>query len=1052
MIDIFATLLSKDKKKIEDAYSSFLTDVNLALEEKAVMTNQEVFHLLGNLSDFYEAKLESNVELEDYFWKLLSKYQDKFTPEQKFDLLLLCPNEKILEQYIQTNYEFLLAYFKSHVFADRMLEVDDLTDLFELQFVLDYTYPNNHYQLGWWYDRFNGYLLYHYFSKEIKLFEQDKIVHITPKIISHLSIEQLLDLLTTTDFSNEDKKLILKTILSIPVNRQVDQSLINSWFLIFQSIGFNASLMLFKEFFEEICLPYAYYSGATYASIFREFVFYDQEELGEVKELFSVSFLKALNQLKQMETSHFGDNVLYLEIFRVFFTEFVRHYRDPITNEVISLVEILFKRAINGKDFFMMLKLDNEKSLIHYYKTDEFVLSLSCSKEEIDNYKAKQYFVLRNILVSKKTEKQSCHGKLSDEEVSLLIQGLNLLDFELCKKICLSSKCTLKEVVEYLIKKDQTYIEKVKKLLGEFVTSSSEHELSLSLFFTAFDTFYTQGIDKITFPRLEKAIYSSKFLLLPHNYFLFPYLEKLNLVAKGDPFREKLAGINLYEEYRHRLTSTIPDMKGKYQGCDYEMVDLHSPEILSNGIGCYLFPNGEKASSCLTPNGKAASCLRHGALNPNGRFFRVMHQDKLIAYSWVWRSGEVVCFDNIEITEEVSKVKNSEELIYKIYQLAGETIREITKQEEQGGVKLVVVGRNPKDISNRYIDVLPQVNDYTDTLYKPDGCTDELYLKDSAEKQVILVGKYSPELNTRNSEATYLYRRLPVRSFSSLSVFELNKKINAIYYEYCLERGQKYIPLSSHYKRGYFNEDWFVGYLPDGKQDFYYVQNDDRLFEEAKPYLEQEISIVPTIIPVIFPINDQEKRILDIHNFSFDSDKIHQYLQEVSNQKELGLEEGYSHTTNSLKTLNTIFRQKAITASLYGNHEGGNGCNGGHYISVAKIGSDAYKKYATTGTMILEENLFVHKNQLYPNNPNIGFAFASSSYPYRLTNFDGEYHVFRSIPIEKVKALLAKVTDIEKIIQLFYLEDLYEMDIPLICVNNLQEIDKQYIKKYSKLR
>ena len=146
-------------------------------------------------------------------------------------------------------------------------------------------------------------------------------------------------------------------------------------------------------------------------------------------------------------------------------------------------------------------------------------------------------------------------------------------------------------------------------------------------------------------------------MLLPHNYFLFPYLEKLNLVAKGDPFREKLAGISLYEEYRHRLTSTIPDMKGKYQGCDYEMVDLHSPEILSNGIGRYLFPNGEKVSSCLTPNGKAASCLRHGALNPNGRFFKVMHQDKLIAYSWFWRSGEVVCFDNIEITEEVLKVK-----------------------------------------------------------------------------------------------------------------------------------------------------------------------------------------------------------------------------------------------------------------------------------------------------------------------------------------------------------------------------------------------------------
>ena len=1047
MMDIFTLRLEVDQAKINEAYSTFLTKINFTLENDSSLTNQEIFSTLKTFSYFYEKKPEYREEIDFYFKKVLFGYQDQFSAEQKFSVLSLCDNEKILEQYIQTNYEVLLNYFKSHVFVDRSI-VDDLTDLFEFQIDLDLAYPNEHYQACWWYADLPIYLLYRYFSKEIKLLEDNKIKHTTFKTMSNLSVEQLLDLLATTDFFKEDVKLILKIIFSRPLDKKVDQFLIEKWFSAFQTIGVDNSLTIIGESFDEFLFSLT--SDFNYTSFFRELVL--SEEPCEVKTLFSVRFFQALNRLNCLERRSLTKDTLYLKTFRVFFTEFVCHYRDPITIDNLSLIEVLFKRAIHGKDIFLMLKINNEKSLIHYYKTDEFVSSFSCSKKELDNYKAKQYFVLRNIFVSKKTEKQSCHGKLSDEEVSLLIQGLNLLGFELCKKICLSSKCTLKEVVEYLIKKDQTYIEKVKKLLGEFVTSSSEHELSLSLFFTAFDTFYTQGIDKITFPRLEKAIYSSKFLLLPHNYFLFPYLEKLNLVAKGDPFREKLAGINLYEEYRHRLTSTIPDMKGKYQGCDYEMVDLHSPEILSNGIGCYLFPNGEKASSCLTPNGKAASCLRHGALNPNGRFFKVMHQDKLIAYSWVWRSGEVVCFDNIEITEEVLKVKSSEELIYKIYQLAGETIREITKQEEQGGVKLVVVGRNPKDISNCYIDFLPQVNDYTDTLYKPDGCTDELYLKDSAEKQVILVGKYSPELNTRNSEAIYLYRRLPVYSFSSLSVSELNKKINAIYYEYCLERGQKYIPLSSNYKRGYFNEDWFVGYLPDGKQDFYYVQNDDRLFEESKPYLEQEILIVPTIIPVISPINEQEKRILDIHNFSFDSDKIHQYLQEVSNQKELGLEEGYSHTTNSLKTLNTIFHQKAITASLYGNHEGGNGCNGGYYISVAKIGSDAYKEYATTGTMILEENLFVHKNQLHPNNPNIGFAFSNSSYPYRLTNFDGEYHVFRSIPIEKVKALLAKATDIEKIIQLFYLEDLYEMDIPLICMNNYQEIDKQYIKKYSKLR
>lgn len=1049
MINIFEPHLEGDQ--LEEAYSTYLTEINDILENYSTMPTQKIFSVLGDFSRFYEIKPECREELSAYFKKIILCCQDKFTDEQKFDLLFYCFDEKSLEQYIQINNEALLAYFKSHIFIDKSL-VNDTDELWEFQMHFDYTYPEKHCRVAWWYpEHFYSYLMYRYFSKEIKLFVDNKINHTTSRIISNLTVEQLSNLLDIDAFLEEDMKFVFSSILNKAklIDSEVDESFLLSFF---QKIDLNVSLRTLKELYEEpSSIDYSSLSY-VYSTILRRLVPDEKEEIEEVGEVFSISFLKALNQLELSKSSQLTQNTLYLNTFRKFLTEFVRHYQDPITVDTINLIEALFKRAINRKDIFSMLKINNEKSLLHYYKTDELVLSLSCSKEELKKYTAKQYLALRKILTSKQPEEGYTSNKLSDQDIYYLIQGLNLLGFELCKKICLSSKGMLKEIVEYLTHKDRIYVKKVKKVLEEFVTSSSKNNISLSLFFSAFDTFYSQGFTKITFPRLEKTIYSSEFLLLPHNYFLFPYLEKLNLVAKGDPFREKLAGINLYEEYRHRLTSTIPDMKGKYQECDYEMVDLHSPEILSNGIGRYLFPNGEKASSCLTPNGKAASCLRHGALNPNGRFFKVMHQDKLIAYSWVWRSGEVVCFDNIEITEEVSKVKNSEELIYKIYQLAGETIREITKQEEQGGVKLVVVGRNPKDISNRYIDVLPQVNDYTDTLYKPDCCTDKLYLKDSAEKQVILVGKYSPELNIKNGEATYLYRRLPVRSFSSLSVSELNKKINAIYYEYCLDRGQKYIPLSSNYKRGYFNEDWFVGYLPDGKQDFYYVQNDDRLFEEAKPYLEQEISIVPTIIPVISPMSEQEKRILDIHNFSFDSDKIHQYLQEVSNQKELGLEEGYSHTTNSLKTLNTIFHQKAITASLYGKHEGGGGCNGGHYISVAKIGSGAHKNYATTGTMILEENLFVHKNQLHPNKPNIGFAFANSSYPYRLTIYDGEYHVFRSIPIEKVKALLAKPMDMEKIIQLLYLEDLYEMNIPLISMNNNQEIDKQYIKKYSKLR
>ena len=1046
MIDILTLFLETDQTKIDEAYMVFLTKLKFIIENNSLLTNQELSSMLEIFSFFYKKDKKYRNELDFYFKKILFHYPDRFSIEQKLSLLSLSDNEEILEQYIQANYEVFLAYFKSHVFVDRVL-VDDLTDLYEFQIDLDFSYPDKHYQACWWYLAFPTHLLYRYFSKEIKLLEDNKIKHITNRIISSLSLEQLLDLLSTTYFSKEDIKQILKIIFSKPVivvagGEEIDQSLIEKWSLAFQTIGVDTSLTVLAENFDEIL-----FSNFNYSSFFRKLV--SKEEPSDVKTLFSVFFFQALNCLKDLEWDNPTKDILYLKTFQVFFTEFTRRYQDPITENTFFLIEVLFRRAIQGKDIFLMLKINHEKSLIHYYKTNEFVSSFSCSKEELDKYKAKQYLALKRIWNSNRKEKCEDFTFQNDQETSSFIQGLNLLGFELCKKICQSSKCTLKEVVECLIDKDPTYLSNVKKLLEEYVVSTSENKISLSLFFSLFDTFYSQGMKKITLSKLEKAVQSSKFFLVPYNYSIFPFLEKLNFVAKGDPFYEKIKAIHLYEEYRHRLTSTIPDIKGKYQGIDYEMVNLHDIGILSNGIGHYLLPNGEVASSCLTPNGKAASCLRHGAVNPNGRFFKVINQGKILAYSWVWRSGEVLCFDNIEITDEALKIENSEEIIFKVYQLAGNTIKQITEKEKEHSVKLVIIGRNPKDIQNQYIDSLPQVNDYTTTLYQP-NCKDKLYLKDSSLKQVIIAGEYSSNLSTKNSEAIYLYQRNPVSSFDFVSPQELSERLNAIYYEYCLQHAKKYFPLNSNYESGYFNEDWFIGNLPNGNQDFYYVQNDDRLFEEIKPYLKQKKSFTPSIILVDPSLTNQKNKILNIHNFSFDKEKIKQYLDEVSNQSNSLIKlKGYSHTTSSLETLGAIFRQREITSSLYGNHDGGNGCNGGYYISVAKIGSKLHNSYATTGTMILDEDLLVFQNHDYLN---MGKVFTNSSYPYRLTNYEGEYHVFQSIPLEKVNSILANPWDIEKIIQIFYLEDLYQNNIPLICIHNNIEIDKEYIKKYSRLR
>ena len=49
-----------------------------------------------------------------------------------------------------------------------------------------------------------------------------------------------------------------------------------------------------------------------------------------------------------------------------------------------------------------------------------------------------------------------------------------------------------------------------------------------------------------------------------------------------------------------------------------------------------------------------------------------------------------------------------------------------------------------------------------------------------------------------------------------------------------------YHKLNCNYIDGYLGEDWFFGRYENGNYDFYYVLNDDRLFDEAKTYIISE--------------------------------------------------------------------------------------------------------------------------------------------------------------------------------------------------------------------
>ena len=204
-----------------------------------------------------------------------------------------------------------------------------------------------------------------------------------------------------------------------------------------------------------------------------------------------------------------------------------------------------------------------------------------------------------------------------------------------------------------------------------------------------------------------------------------------------------------------------------------------------------------------------------------------------MVYSWVWRAGDVICFDNIEVTDEILKVETWEEILFKSYLITANDIIEMTKTEINGGVKMAVIGRLEKDIRNKYIDSLKD----SPEIFKPTDSKD-LYL-DSKKKQLWLAGNYN-NISTNDVPAIYLYKRKEVVQFKTIDFDTLSLKANGIYYEYCMQNNIAYHKLNCNYIDGYLGEDWFFGRYENGNYDFYYVLNDDRLFDEAKTYIISE--------------------------------------------------------------------------------------------------------------------------------------------------------------------------------------------------------------------
>lgn len=1035
-----------EKKLILKEIQEHIKKIEL-MDPKDSAIRKEIKELLRNLFTYScWNDLKSINPLE-----FLKKYDSYLTDEEVVNAYFSLNNFELSLEYIKYNYERLKRGFKKTILA--FASIDDEGEFgvpadFEYEWEISSVYGlnKNDYNLkvipGGYNEHYLMYLLYKYFFDDVSFIfisknaptPTDKLYGFFHSLDWRFLKEVLLEYYNKKDYKTFD--IILRNYVkcSIPIEKFLEEIEPP-----FDDIKFVFDAYEFNLQFETNIMHIKGY-GVTnnlvkYEKNIRESVLESEEPSSF---LISNAFYANLKYLKKYPKKERIKTKIYDHAFSLFYDYLKKHFSFDIS-EHRYMFERLFNRIIEGASIIELLTLDNIESVYHYFKTGELVNldNKLVSLADIKSYNTKQYKEIRDLIYS------PAMAILFYDEHNFTEDAISILKFfgyDLAKKLLTTKvpKIVVTEIAKHKFKIEES-VHKFKEIISSELELLKKNANDINKILCIFDYLYENNYPNLTLPKLIKRINSFDYVLLPNNYNIKDNLELLDKVSKGEPINEKLNGVTLYNEYRLRIKSSIPDISGAYSKLLFETVDMHSPEILSNGIGSYLHSNGETASSCLTPAGKASSCLNHGALSPHGRFFKVTINGRIVAYSWVWRAGNVLCFDNIEVTDEIKKYNIDEKTILDTYEYAGKMFVEKTKQQEDNPIEVILIGKNKLDVIQKPFEKLKR----TSKQIKPND-SEKLYLKDSEEGEYILIGDEAI-INTEEVEPKYKYARKKVEEFSSFDEETLNEKINSIYFDYCICAHEKYSKREHKYIKGYIGEDWYIGFLSDGTIDFFYRNNNPDIASEARNYLNKSITI-KVDVPIIKGNYNNLDYLLTKTNYVYNKDEFLEYLNSISEYLHSISQRDYFHSPRNIKNLGKILYDGAITSSSYGNHSGGEGSNGKHFICVAEMSSDLYKSLKQSDGFIIDENICTFDTGFESN-----LDFKDSRYPIRTSGGPGEKQVLDYIPLSKVKAIRVP-SNMLSIGMIAHLEDETGSNIPIVFGDEFKLLDKSEIKRLIKLK
>ena len=266
----------------------------------------------------------------------------------------------------------------------------------------------------------------------------------------------------------------------------------------------------------------------------------------------------------------------------------------------------------------------------------------------------------------------------------------------------------------------------------------------------------------------------------------------------GIEYKEKIA--ITYAKMQKRTKSQIPKVKGKAGKYEYELLDLVDP--IQMNVGYY-------TDCCFTYGGVSENSLMHACTNEDSRIFVIKQNGKVVAQSWVWRNGNTVCFDNIEVYG-VSERAGSK--FWHVYEQASNEILEISQtcESEDKKIQLVTIGKGYTDIDLNGKNLvcekmpLPKENLYTDAKEQVIVATSSDYVKPL---------EYDVEANYQDERMNVI--AVDPQQSSERSIDKLNEHIDKINYSID-PQSFKQCNSCDDYTFAVYGSDWFIAITDDG--------------------------------------------------------------------------------------------------------------------------------------------------------------------------------------------------------------------------------------------